>query len=89
MIGLNEDLFIFGKFLLVLTLFNLVAAAECLIIGAAFKQVALANLVASLTMLFSMLFGGFLLNKGQCTARVERASPKHVVDPFFFLVSNT
>lgn len=65
MIGLNPALPVFGKFLLVLVLFNLAAAGLCLCFATAFKNVSAANLLASLIMLFSMLFGGFLLNKGK------------------------
>jgi drug/metabolite transporter (DMT)-like permease len=64
MIGLNANIYVFMKFLMVLVL-NLVAAAVCLCFATAFKSVATANLLANLTILFSMLFGGFLLNKGK------------------------
>lgn len=64
MIGLNAAVPIFGKFLLVLVLFNLAAAGLCLCFATAFKNLSVANLLANLVMLFSMLFGGFLLNKG-------------------------
>ncbi|KAI9250829.1 P-loop containing nucleoside triphosphate hydrolase protein [Helicostylum pulchrum] len=63
MIGLNPSLYIFGKFLLVLVLFNLSAAGLCLCFATAFKNLSAANLLANLVILFSMLFGGFLLNK--------------------------
>ncbi|KAG2200876.1 hypothetical protein INT46_006438 [Mucor plumbeus] len=63
MIGLNSALPIFGKFLLVLVLFNLAAAGLCLCFATAFKNLSAANLLANLVILFSMLFGGFLLNK--------------------------
>ncbi|KAI9311577.1 hypothetical protein BX666DRAFT_1996467 [Dichotomocladium elegans] len=63
MIGLNPALAVFGRFLLVLVLFNLAAAGLCLCFATALKSVAVANLLTSLVMLFSMLFGGFLLNK--------------------------
>lgn len=52
----------FFKFILILVLFNLAAAAVCLFIGVVFKNGAVANLIGSLVMLFSLLFGGFLLN---------------------------
>lgn len=65
MIGLNSALHIFGKFLLVLVLFNLAAAGLCLCFATAFKNLSAANLLANLVILFSMLFGGFLLNKGK------------------------
>ncbi|KAI8098616.1 uncharacterized protein BX664DRAFT_271326 [Halteromyces radiatus] len=63
MIGLNPTLSVFLKFLLVLVLFNLAAAGLCLCFATAFKNLSAANLLANLVMLFSMLFGGFLLNK--------------------------
>ncbi|KAI9478275.1 MAG: P-loop containing nucleoside triphosphate hydrolase protein [Benjaminiella poitrasii] len=63
MIGLNSALTVFGKFLLVLVLFNLAAAGLCLCFATAFKNLSVANLMANLVILFSMLFGGFLLNK--------------------------
>ncbi|KAG0190293.1 hypothetical protein DFQ28_002243 [Apophysomyces sp. BC1034] len=63
MIGLNPSITVFGKFLLVLILFNLAAAGLCLCFATAFKSVSAANLLANLVILFSMLFGGFLLNK--------------------------
>lgn len=65
MVGLNPNLIVFLKFLLVLVLFNLVAAGVCLCFATAFKSVGAGNLLASLIMLFAMLFGGFLLNKGE------------------------
>lgn len=64
MIGLNPSLVIFAKFLLVLVLFNLAAAGLCMCFAIGIKSLSMANLIANLTILFSMLFGGFLLNKG-------------------------
>ena len=52
----------FLKFMLLLILFNLAAAVECLLIGIIFKDGGVANLVGSLVMLFSLLFAGYLLN---------------------------
>lgn len=72
MIGLNPALPVFGKFLLVLVLFNLAAAGLCLCFATAFKNVSAANLLASLIMLFSMLFGGFLLNKGKLWSKKRK-----------------
>lgn len=69
MIGLNPTGTVFGKFLLVLVLFNLSAVGLCLCFATAIKNLASANLFSNLVMLFSMLFGGFLLNKGMCKAR--------------------
>lgn len=47
---------------LTLVLFNLAAAAICLFLGIVFRENAVANLIGSLIMLFSILFAGFLLN---------------------------
>ncbi|KAJ3075249.1 hypothetical protein HK102_005651, partial [Quaeritorhiza haematococci] len=64
MIGLRADSPIFLlKFLLVLVMFNLTAAACCLLISIVFRELGVANLLATLVMLFEMLFGGLLLNK--------------------------
>lgn len=63
MVGLVEGWTQFGKFFLVLVLFNLTASGVCLMIGIIFEEVGVANLMSSLVMLFSMLFGGLLLNK--------------------------
>ncbi|CAG8460118.1 9461_t:CDS:2 [Acaulospora colombiana] len=63
MVGLVDGTTEFFKFILVLILFNLTAASICLCIGIIFKEVGVASLLSSLVMLFSMLFGGLLLNK--------------------------
>ncbi|KAF9428734.1 hypothetical protein BGZ94_001269 [Podila epigama] len=63
MVGLVEGWKEFAKFFLVLVLFNLTASGVCLMIGIMFEAVGVANLMSSLVMLFSMLFGGLLLNK--------------------------
>lgn len=62
MTGLVPDADHFFKFMLVLVLFNLAAAAICLFIGIVCKDGSIANLIGSLVMLFSLLFAGFLLN---------------------------
>ncbi|KFA74091.1 hypothetical protein S40288_03782 [Stachybotrys chartarum IBT 40288] len=62
MTGLVADGDHFLKFMLVLVLFNLAAAAICLFIGIVCKDGSVANLIGSLVMLFSLLFAGFLLN---------------------------
>lgn len=72
MVGLVEGVNEFLKFLLVLVLFNLTAAALCLAIGVVFKNVSMANLLSVLVMLFSMLFAGLLLNKGKKRKRKEK-----------------
>lgn len=62
MTGLIPDAPHFFKFLLVLVLFNLAAAAICLFIGIVCKDNGVASLIGSLVMLFSLLFAGLLLN---------------------------
>ena len=62
MTGLVADMDHFLKFMLVLVLFNMAAAAICLFIGIVCKDGGVANLIGSLVMLFSLLFAGFLLN---------------------------
>lgn len=52
----------FWKFILFIVLFNLAAAMVCLCIGILLKNQGVAQLVGVLVMLFSLLFGGFLLN---------------------------
>ncbi|CAG8499765.1 4595_t:CDS:10 [Paraglomus occultum] len=63
MVGLVSGTGPFLKFILVLVLFNLTSASICLCIGILFKEIGVASLLSSLVMLFSMLFGGLLLNK--------------------------
>lgn len=65
MVGLVDGVAEFFKFLLVLVLFNLTAAALCLAIGVVFKNLSMANLLCCMVILFSMLFAGLLLNKGK------------------------
>ncbi|KAI9807854.1 MAG: hypothetical protein M1825_005160 [Sarcosagium campestre] len=62
MVGLVPAWPQFFKFILILVLFNLAAAAICLFIGIVFKDGGVANLIGSLVMLFSLLFAGLLLN---------------------------
>ena len=62
MVGLVPAWPEFFKFILVLVLFNLAAAAICLFIGIVFRDGGVANLIGSLVMLFSLLFAGWLLN---------------------------
>lgn len=62
LVGLTFDDGAFWKFMLTLVLFNLTAAAVCLVIGILIKNSGVANLVGSLFMLFSLLFAGLFLN---------------------------
>ncbi|KAI8990981.1 hypothetical protein BDF20DRAFT_811457 [Mycotypha africana] len=73
MIGLNAALPVFGKFLLVSVLFNLAATGLCLCFATGFQSshMSVAHLLANLVMLFSMLFGGFLLNKDHIPAMLS------------------
>ncbi|KXT06025.1 hypothetical protein AC578_1269 [Pseudocercospora eumusae] len=52
----------FFKFILFIVLFNLAAAMAMLFIGICVRNQGVANLLGVLVMLFSLLFGGFLLN---------------------------
>ncbi|KAF7189662.1 ABC transporter G family member, partial [Pseudocercospora fuligena] len=52
----------FFKFILFIVLFNLAAAMVMLFIGICVRNQGVANLLGVLVMLFSLLFGGFLLN---------------------------
>jgi ATP-binding cassette subfamily G (WHITE) protein 2 len=62
MTGLIPDVPHFLKFILILVLFNLAAAAICLFIGIVCRDHGVASLIGSLVMLFSLLFAGLLLN---------------------------
>ena len=66
MIGLNEGKeFCLAWFVIALIATNVCASCMCMAIGAAARNVAVANAVASLCFLAAILFGGFLLNKDQ------------------------
>ena len=58
----------FFSFLLILVLFNLTAAALCLLIGILFTDPSVASLLGSLIMLFGLLFSGPLLNQSKFLA---------------------
>ena len=62
MTGLIPDVPHYLKFILILVLFNLAAAAICLFIGIVCRDHGVASLIGSLVMLFSLLFAGLLLN---------------------------
>ncbi|KAK9460334.1 uncharacterized protein V1516DRAFT_676352 [Lipomyces oligophaga] len=63
LIGLSFEANGFVKFLFVLMMFNLAAAALCLFIGVMIKDSGVATLVGILVMLFSLLFAGLFLNR--------------------------
>jgi ABC-type multidrug transport system ATPase subunit len=83
MVGLLPRWGTFFIFMLIIVLFNLAAAAICLTIGIIFRDGAVANLIGSLVMLFSLLFAGLLLNlnhdsvqvAAQWLQKVSRCSP--------------
>ncbi|KAF2863333.1 hypothetical protein K470DRAFT_211043 [Piedraia hortae CBS 480.64] len=62
MTGLEAAWLEFFKYILFLVLFNLAAATICLFIGICIQNQGVASLFGVLVMLFSLLFGGFLLN---------------------------
>jgi hypothetical protein len=70
MVGLLPQWGTFFTFILILVLFNLAAAAICLTIGIIFRDGAVANLIGSLVMLFSLLFAGLLLNLNHDSTQV-------------------
>ena len=83
----------FWKFMLFIVLFNLAAATVCLCIGILVRNPGVANLIGVLVMLFSLLFGGFLLNHEtipiglrwlQKVSLLSLTSPKH---HFYMLAS--
>lgn len=82
MTGLQAHWGIFFKFILVIVLFNLAAAAISLTIGIALKDGALANLIGVLVMLFSLLFAGLLLN-------LNKDDPTNKASKWLQLVSHT
>jgi hypothetical protein len=63
MIGLQTDFFLLSRFLLVLVLFNTTSSCCCFALSIIFEDQSVGLLVATLVMLFEMLFGGLLLNK--------------------------
>lgn len=63
LIGLREDSVVYLiKFISVLVLYNIAAACCCLTISIIFSGYGVSILVATLVMLFEMLFGGMLIN---------------------------
>jgi len=58
----------FFYLLITLVLTNLVAAALCMVVSSFTPSLSFGNLVAIICLLFSMLFGGFLINKEEMPA---------------------
>lgn len=63
LVGLQPGVAEFWKFILTLVLFSLSASSAVFLISIAISDTGLANLVGSLTMLFSLLFAGLLINR--------------------------
>ena len=63
MVGFFGNWVNFSKFLFALVMFNLSSSAICLFIGISIEHLSVGNLTASIFILISMLFGGFLMNK--------------------------
>ena len=82
MIGFRPEGEALGTFLLILVLFNLAISSLCLIIAILFKQASVGNLVASICMLFCMLFSGFLLNKGKRRSNSAVGWMAHLLNAF-------
>jgi ABC-type multidrug transport system ATPase subunit/ABC-type multidrug transport system permease subunit len=68
LVGLSTDGYAFLRFLVILVLFNLTAAATCLLIGIVIQNTGVASLVGCLVMLFSLLFAGLFLNQDSMPA---------------------
>jgi ABC-type multidrug transport system permease subunit len=64
MVGLTPAIENFMKFLLVLVLFNLTTASNCLVVGAASQSMGLSILASVLIIILSILFGGLFQNSG-------------------------
>jgi ATP-binding cassette subfamily G (WHITE) protein 2 len=59
---LNHDYFVFIKFLIAVSLTQMVSIMICLFFSAAFKNYSEANLVAAVFFIFSIIFGGYFVN---------------------------
>lgn len=70
-VGLIPEVSAFWKFVFVLVLFSLAASSLVLFISLSIKDPAVANLVGSLTMLFSLLFAGLLINRDRIPAGLQ------------------
>lgn len=63
LIGFNPDPIFFFRFLLIMVIFSANCGLFCMVLGIFINNVATANLIASITMLFQMLFAGVLVNQ--------------------------
>ena len=88
MTGLQASWAEFFKFLLFIVLFNLAAAMICLFIGICVKNQGVANLLGVLVMLFSLLFGGFLLNHETIPGPVLWLQQVRLPAPYLYFARN-
>ncbi|KAK9716843.1 hypothetical protein K7432_006611 [Basidiobolus ranarum] len=65
MVGLTPNGSTFARFLLTLVLFNGAAGLFCIAVAACVRGTGVSSLLASLVMLFFMLFGGLLINQNE------------------------
>ncbi|KAF9432002.1 hypothetical protein BGZ76_011422 [Entomortierella beljakovae] len=68
MIGFSPVVITFLKFLLILVIFNVSTGMFCLVVASSVKSAGVASLVSSISMLFMMLFGGFMINSTKIPA---------------------
>ncbi|KZV98174.1 hypothetical protein EXIGLDRAFT_329136 [Exidia glandulosa HHB12029] len=64
LVGLVAEPSVFFKYILVLLLFNLTAASAILLLSILLADTGAANLVGTLVLLFNLMFGGLLINRG-------------------------
>ncbi|KAJ1944566.1 (ABC) transporter [Kickxella alabastrina] len=71
MAGLAATWHQFIKFFCTLVIFNLTIASQMFFIGLLAEELIVSNFLASLTLLFSLLFGGLILNKESIPAMLQ------------------
>ncbi|KAJ2779065.1 (ABC) transporter [Coemansia javaensis] len=71
MIGLAATWAQFIKFISTLVLFNLTVASQMFFIGLLAEELVVSNFLASIMLLFSLLFGGLILNKESIPAILQ------------------
>ncbi|KAJ1936856.1 (ABC) transporter, partial [Linderina pennispora] len=71
MTGLSATVHQFVKFFGTLTLFNLTVASQMFFIGLLAEELVVSNFIASIMLLFSLLFGGLILNKDSMPAIIQ------------------
>ena len=79
--GFGHDVDKFVVFGSILVLTSLVFGAICMLIGALCSSTRVANVVATLVLLFSLLFGGFLVHAGESSPLMQACFD---LSPLFF-----